>query len=161
MPNQTLSMDMKPCVVCKTPVDVDNGFGHVSDEEVYCVKHAELGKIWEEFNNARKSIEISKKIATKLQNLYNEAYAKIEGKECTFIRRDMTLMGYVQECRQREPKGKKLGSTKLVIVTKLMEQNDFSDLCCQIGGRAPEVEITFHIKTDKKILEKRQVSRKQ
>lgn len=55
-------MIIKPCFMkysskekCKELVDVDNGFGHVMDDEVWCEKHKEIGQAY------LKSVEIIKK----------------------------------------------------------------------------------------------------
>lgn len=153
MANQTLSMDMKPCVVCKTPVDVDNGFGHISNNDVYCEKHGELGRIEREYVNVITKMKLMEKEATQLQNQYNEEYARVEGKKCNFVRYTLGVVGWVTEATQREKKGKREESTRLVIVTKKMEQNDFTNLCTQMGGQSPDAKIIFNIKVDKERLE--------
>lgn len=151
------AMDMKPCVICKEPVDVDNCFGHIDDEDVYCEKHGNLGRIKKEFLDTENKIKVLQNDATKLQNQFNEEYAKIDGKTCPFVRYDIMLSGWVIEAMQRERKGKRSESTKLIIVTKKMSQNDFDNLCCQLGGSAPDAKIIFNIKVDKERLEKQKL----
>lgn len=139
---------MKPCVICNKLVDTDNCFGHVSDDEVYCDEHFDLGRIAKDYMETMKKIKELRIKALELQNQYNEKRAFSLGKVFNYVRKDVYFVGWKTKIEQINKKGKQPAITKITVTAPQIPQNDFEclffDLACNRN-----IEVIVHARLKK------------
>ena len=74
----------KNCVFCLVPVDVDNPFGTIDEDEVFCPDHEDLGQTIIELHHLKKKIHNTEKEFTKQCN-------EIERSIITAVRKELKV----------------------------------------------------------------------